>query len=123
MEITTTTIHDLHWDFPNSQEFSAAITNGKITKLSFNDVGELTQSSLDSVNEKYLRNIHRALSGLFQHLDQIRGVGNLVASTDESDRDTAYNEERNQRLRLLQKDEKDMAEYKERVINSINNKI
>ncbi|GAA4779575.1 hypothetical protein GCM10023231_02900 [Olivibacter ginsenosidimutans] len=117
MEITTTTIHDLHWDFPNSQEFSAEITNGKITKLSFNDVGELTQSPLESINEKYLRNIHRALSGLFQHLDQIRGVGNLTAAEEEN---TVDYDERNRRLRLLQKDEKEMDEYKERVLNSIN---
>lgn len=120
MEITTTTIHDLHWDFPNAQEFVAEITNGKITKLSFNDVGELTQSPLESVNEKYLRNIHRALSGLFQHLDQIRGIGNMPEAPHVKEEDIDYNDERSRKLRLLQKDEKDMDEYKERVLNSIN---
>ncbi|WP_134090103.1 hypothetical protein [Olivibacter sp. XZL3] len=113
MEITTTTIHDLHWDFPNAQDFSAQIINNKITKLCFQDVGELTNSHLDSLNEKYLRNIHRALSDLFQHIDQVRGVGNIPVHEDDSDAITAA--ERAQ----LQKDEKDMLEHRESIMNRI----
>jgi len=117
MEITTTTVHDLHWDFPNAQDFTAQITNNKITKLSFQDVGELTHSSLDSINEKYLRNVHRALTGLFQHLDQIRSIGNLP--TAQVEEETALFEERAQQLRYLQKDEKEMEEYKESIMQTI----
>jgi len=83
MEITTTTIHDLNWDFPDANEFNATITNGKITALHFRDVGDLTQTDLCSVNEKYLRNIYKALKGLFQQLDEIRGLGNLQLSDEE----------------------------------------
>lgn len=75
MEITTITMHDLKWDFPEVNEFNATITNGKITKLHFTDVGDLTQSDLCSTNEKYLRFVHKALSGLFQYLDEIRDLG------------------------------------------------
>lgn len=117
MEITTTTVHDLHWDFPNSQEFTAQITNNKITKLTFQDVGELTNSSLDSVNEKYLRNIHRALTGLFQHLDHVRGIGNLPA--DSIDQEASAYEDRAEQLRYLQKDEKEMEAYKESIMSTI----
>ncbi|MEH6307500.1 hypothetical protein RYH73_17755 [Olivibacter sp. CPCC 100613] len=116
MEITTTTVHDLHWDFPNSQDFSAQITNNKITRLCFQDVGELTNSHLDSINEKYLRNIHRALSNLFQHLDQVRGVGSLPKQEEEEETTTA---DRAQQLRYLQKDEKDMLEHRENIMNRI----
>ncbi|QNL51705.1 hypothetical protein H8S90_09085 [Olivibacter sp. SDN3] len=116
MEITTTTKHDILWDFPDSQEFSAEIVNGKITKLSFQDVGELTESSLESVNEKYLRHVHRALEGLFQHLDTIRNVGNVELANKEQ-QENLDKEEMN--LRYLQRDEHEMEEYKERVINSI----
>lgn len=77
MEITTTTVHQLKWDFPDTNEFHAVITNGKITALHFKDVGDLTNSELCSTNEKYLRNIHKALKGMFQHLDSIRNVGNI----------------------------------------------
>lgn len=116
MEITTTTVHDLHWDFPSSQDFSAQITNNKITKLSFQDVGELTNSHLDSINEKYLRNVHRALSNLFQHLDQVRSLGNLPPKEEE---DSADKTDRAQQLRYLQKDEKDMLEHRENIMNRI----
>jgi len=85
MEITTTTIHDLTWDFPDANEFNATITNGKITELHFKDVGDLTMNDLSSTNEKYLRNIHKALTGLFQHLDEIRNVGNLHIDEDRDD--------------------------------------
>ncbi|MFC6099123.1 hypothetical protein [Olivibacter domesticus] len=116
MEITTTTIHELNWDFPNAQDFNAEIINGKITKLILQDVGELTNSHLDSTNEKYLRHVHRALGGLFQHLDKIRGIGSLDHQEDEDAE--LKDEERN--LRYLQRDESEMKEYKERVLNSIN---
>lgn len=119
MEITTTTVHDLHWDFPNSQEFIAQITNNKITKLSFQDVGELTHSSLDSINEKYLRNIHRALTGLFQHLDHVRGIGNLPNDNEHIDQEAPGYEDRAQQLRYLQKDEKEMEAYKESIMSTI----
>lgn len=117
MEITTTTKYELNWDFPNAQDFNAEIVNGKITKLILQDVGELTNSHLDSVNEKYLRHVHRALGGLFQHLDKIRGVGS-VEREQHDDEELKEAEERN--LRYLQRDENEMREYKERVLNSLN---
>lgn len=83
MEITTTTMHDLKWDFPGANEFNATITNGKITKLHFMDVGDLTERDLSSTNEKYLRNVHKALSGLFQHLDEIRALGSAQLEGEE----------------------------------------
>lgn len=85
MEITTTTIHELKWDFPDTHEFAAAITNGKITELHFQDVGDLTTSDLCSTNEKYLRNIYKALKGLFLHLDEIRNVGNRSFTEEDND--------------------------------------
>lgn len=118
MEVTTTTVHDLHWDFPSSQDFSAQITNNKITKLSFQDVGELTNSHLDSINEKYLRNVHRALSNLFQHLDQVRGIGNLPDKEKEEEA-IVTEADRAEQLRYLQRDEKDMLEHRESIMNRI----
>ncbi|MEH6308578.1 hypothetical protein RYH73_23200 [Olivibacter sp. CPCC 100613] len=87
MEVTTTTIHQLKWDFPDTNEFYAVITNGKITALHFQDMGDLTSSDLCSTNEKYLRNIYKALEGFFQHLDSIRNVGN-IQTRRELDQDT-----------------------------------
>jgi len=82
MEITTTKIHGLNWDFPGANEFNATITNGRITELRFRDVGDLTNSELCSINEKYLRNIHKALTGLFQHIDDIRNIGSIQVEQD-----------------------------------------
>lgn len=85
MEITTTTRHEIKWDFPESSTFQATLINGKITALNFPDVGELTESELCSANEKYLRNTYKALHGLFQHLDSIRKVGRLAEDAEEPD--------------------------------------
>lgn len=82
MEITTTKIHGLNWDFPGANEFDATIINGRITELRFRDVGDLTNSELRSINEKYLRNIHKALTGLFQHIDSVRNIGNEQIEQD-----------------------------------------
>jgi len=92
MEITTTTTHELKWDFPNAQEFHATITNGMITHLAFQDFGELTESPLISTNEKYLLNVYKALKGLFQHLDKIREVGSIAPIVDEDHIEIKWNE-------------------------------
>jgi len=117
MEITTTTIHELKWDFPDSNEFSAMVTNGKITELHFQDVGDLTVSDLESINEKYLRNIYKALKGLFQHLDTIRNVGNAHFAVEEEEEELGLRQFKEQIKSLEYGREKDLdKELDERIL-------
>lgn len=84
MEIITTTIHTINWEFPDAQDFSTELINGKITMLDFRDIGNLTTSSLNSTNEKYLRCIYKALDELFQQLDKFRGIKTETIEKQES---------------------------------------
>jgi len=113
MEITTTTIHELKWDFPDTNEFNATITNGKITELHFQDVGDSTTSDLCSTNEKYLRNIYKALKGLFLHLDEIRNVGNR--SFTEEDDDILLDKQLRREINSLSYNREDEKKYGEKV--------
>ncbi|MCL4641348.1 MULTISPECIES: hypothetical protein [Olivibacter] len=112
MEITTTTIHQLKWDFPDTNEFHAVISNGKITTLHFQDIGDLTDSDLCSTNEKYLRNICKALKELFQHLDSVRAVGNVETKEEEKQEGTHLNPIKPQiKSFALEKDQADDRGY------------
>lgn len=69
MDIQTIVTENLKWDLPESGSFTAKLENNKIVDLEFCENGKDTSSALTSANEIYLRNIHKALTLLFDHID------------------------------------------------------
>lgn len=69
MDIQTIVTENLKWDLPESGNFTAKLENNKIVDLEFCENWKDTSSALTSANEIYLRNIHKALTLLFDHID------------------------------------------------------
>ncbi len=72
MEVNSTTTEEIKWDIPTMGRFTALIENDRILELEFCETGADCDRCLKSNNEEYLRAIHKALDGLFTHLDKSR---------------------------------------------------
>lgn len=69
MDITTTVLEDLAWNLPESGRFTAKLENNKIVELSFCEIGSDPGKCLHATDENYLRNVNKALTLLFSHID------------------------------------------------------
>lgn len=90
MDVNTTITDEIKWDLEGSGEMSAVIESGKISKLKFCLTGCSPDECFKIVDETHLRNIHKALTGLFMHLDKRRNVQQVKKgpNTEEANTDT-----------------------------------
>lgn len=72
MELKTSITDTIKWDLEGSGEMSAVVENGKISNVKFCQVGNSPDACIEFTDEKHLRNMHKALTGLFAHLDMRR---------------------------------------------------
>jgi hypothetical protein len=70
MELTTTVIENLKWEEEGSGNLSAVLENNKIKELKFCVVGCAPEDCFSVTDEKHLRNVHKALTALFGHIDR-----------------------------------------------------
>lgn len=77
MEINSTKTEEIKWDIPAMGQFNATVENNRILNLEFCETGADCDRCLKSNNEEYLRAIHKALTGLFKHLDKDRNFGRV----------------------------------------------
>ncbi len=69
MEIKPTTLEEITWDMEGSGHFEVDLENGVIKRLKMCEHGSDESKCLHSTNEKHLRNLQKALTSLFNHID------------------------------------------------------
>lgn len=74
MKITTTTQEVLEWQFENSGTFKVELENKVITSLTFCANGNDQSQCITSTDTEYLKNVQKALNGLFTYLEKDLGV-------------------------------------------------